>query len=172
MPHKRNPIGCEQVVGLARLFAATRWSALENVALWHERDISHSSAERVILPDTFIALDYMLKRFTRIVKGMVVYPERMRENLERSRGVIFSRHRAPRAGAQGRLAGAAYEWVQRNAMRSTREGLPFERLLAEDGDVRGGAERRGIRQVFDLDVQLRHVDAIFARVFEDAPASV
>ena len=90
MPHKRNPIGCEQIVGLARLLRANAMAALENVALWHERDISHSSVERVILPDSFIALDHMLRRFTRIVAGMVVYPERMMENLERSRGVVFS----------------------------------------------------------------------------------
>ena len=90
MPHKRNPIGCEQIVGLARVLRANAMAAFENVALWHERDISHSSVERVILPDSFIALDHMLRRFTRIVGGMVVYPERMRENLERSRGVVFS----------------------------------------------------------------------------------
>ena len=90
MPHKRNPIGCEQIVGLARLLRGNAVAAFENNALWHERDISHSSVERVILPDSFIALDHMLRRFTRIVAGMVVYPERMRENLERSRGVVFS----------------------------------------------------------------------------------
>jgi adenylosuccinate lyase len=90
MPHKRNPVGCEQITGLARLLRANAHAALENVALWHERDISHSSVERVILPDSFIALDHMLRRFTRIVRGMVVYPDRMRENLERSRGVVFS----------------------------------------------------------------------------------
>jgi adenylosuccinate lyase len=89
MPHKRNPIGCEQIVGLARLVRANAMAAMENVALWHERDISHSSVERVILPDSFIALDHMLRRFTRIVTGLVVYPDRMRQNLERSRGVIF-----------------------------------------------------------------------------------
>jgi adenylosuccinate lyase len=90
MPHKRNPIGSEQIVGLARLLRANAGAAFENNALWHERDISHSSVERVILPDTFIALDHMLRRFTRIVKGMVVYPERMRDNLERSGGIVFS----------------------------------------------------------------------------------
>ena len=90
MPHKRNPIGCEQIVGLARLVRANATRPIENIALWHERDISHSSVERVILPDSFIALDHMLRRFTRIVKGMVVYPDRMLENLSRSRGVVFS----------------------------------------------------------------------------------
>src|SRR6185436_13322968 len=90
MPHKRNPVGCEQVCGLARLLRANALAALENVALWHERDISHSSVERVIVPDSFLALDHMLRRFTRIVRGMVVYPQRMKENLNRSRGVVFS----------------------------------------------------------------------------------
>src|SRR5205085_5253371 len=90
MPHKRNPIGCEQVVGLARLIRGNAHAALENVALWHERDISHSSVERIILPDSFVVVDHMLRRFTRIVRGLAVHPERMRENLERSHGVVFS----------------------------------------------------------------------------------
>ncbi|MBP1634405.1 MAG: purB [Acidobacteria bacterium] len=165
MPHKRNPIGCEQVVGLARLLRGNATVAMENVALWHERDISHSSAERVILPDTFIALDHMLRRFTRIVRGMVVHPERMRENLERSRGVIFSGSVLLELARKGVSREQAYEWVQRNAMRSSREGLPFERLLLEDADVGGVLTAEEIRRVFDLDVQLRHVDAVFARVF-------
>ena len=117
MPHKRNPIGCEQIVGLARLIRANAMAALENVALWHERDISHSSVERVILPDSFIALDHMLRRFTRIVAGMVVYPDRMRENLERSRGVVFSGQVLLELARRGVSREQAYEWVQRNAMR-------------------------------------------------------
>ena len=118
MPHKRNPIGCEQIVGLARLLRANAVAALENNALWHERDISHSSVERVILPDSFIVLDHMLRRFTRIVAGMVVYPERMRENLERSRGVVFSGTVLLELARRGVSREQAYEWVQRNAMRS------------------------------------------------------
>ena len=117
MPHKRNPIGCEQIVGLARLIRANAMAALENVALWHERDISHSSVERVILPDSFIALDHMLRRFTRIVAGMVVYPDRMRENLNRSRGVVFSGTVLLELARRGVSREQAYEWVQRNAMR-------------------------------------------------------
>src|SRR6187551_3373478 len=135
MPHKRNPIGCEQIVGLARLIRGNCQAAFENVALWHERDISHSSVERVILPDSFIALDHMLRRFTRIVQGMVVYPERMRENLNRSRGVVFSGTVLLELARKGTSREQAYEWVQRNAMRSFHEGRDFKSLLLADADV-------------------------------------
>src|ERR1700756_4078112 len=135
MPHKRNPIGCEQIVGMARLLRGNAHAALENVALWHERDISHSSVERVILPDSFIALDHMLRRFTRIVKGMVVYPERMRENLNRSRGVVFSGSVLLEILRRGISREQAYEWVQRNAMRAFAEGRDFKELLLADPDV-------------------------------------
>ncbi len=169
MPHKRNPIGCEQVVGLARLLRGNAGVAMENIALWHERDISHSSVERVILPDSFIALDHMLRRFTRIVKGMVVHPERMRENLERSRGVVFSGSVLLELARKGVSRERAYEWVQRNAMRASREGLSFKDLLLDDPDVRGVLDAAEIDRVFDLAEQLRHVDAIFARVFQQSP---
>src|SRR5437867_5326735 len=129
MPHKRNPIGCEQVVGLARLIRGNCHAAFENVALWHERDISHSSVERVILPDSFIALDHMVRRFTRIVSEMVVYPERMRDNLNRSRGVAFSGTVLLELARRGVSREQAYEWVQRNAMRSLREQKGFQSLL-------------------------------------------
>src|SRR5216110_2407656 len=135
MPHKRNPIGAEQIVGLARLLRANSHAAVENVALWHERDISHSSVERVILPDSFIALDHMLRRFTRIVNGMVVYPARMRENLDRSRGVVFSGTVLLEILRRGVSREQAYEWVQRNAMRSFAEALDFKALLLADADV-------------------------------------
>ncbi len=170
MPHKRNPIGCEQIVGLARLLRGNAAAAMENVALWHERDISHSSVERVILPDTFIALDHMLRRFTRIVKGMVVHPDRMRENLERSRGVVFSGQVLLELARQGVSREQAYEWVQRNAMRSFAEGLPFKPLLLADADVMRVLSARQIDEAFDLDVQLRHVDHIFDRVFQEVVA--
>ena len=137
MPHKRNPIGCEQITGLARLLRGNAMAALENVALWHERDISHSSVERVILPDSFIALDHMLRRFTRIVRGMVVYPERMRENLERSRGVVFSGTVLLELARRGISREQAYEWVQRNAMRSFHEQRDFKSLLLADADITG-----------------------------------
>jgi len=168
MPHKRNPIGCEQVVGLARLLRGNAMAGLENVALWHERDISHSSVERVILPDSFIALDHVLRRFTRIVKGMVVHPERMRENLERSRGVVFSGTLLLMLASRGVSREQAYEWVQRNAMRSYAEAKPFKDFLLADPDVRGVLSAADVGQAFDLDRQLRHVDSIFARVFEEA----
>src|SRR5881397_366996 len=132
MPHKRNPIGCEQIVGLARLIRANAQAAFENIALWHERDISHSSVERVILPDSFIALDHMLRRFTRIVRGMVVYPDRMRENLERSRGVVFSGTVLLELARRGVSREQAYDWVQRNAMRSFHEQKEFKSLLLAD----------------------------------------
>ncbi len=170
MPHKRNPIGCEQIVGLARLLRANATAAFENVALWHERDISHSSVERVILPDSFIALDHMLRRFTRIVSGMVVYADRMRENLERSRGVVFSGQVLLELARRDISREQAYEWVQRNAMRSFHERLDFRTLLLADADVMRVLGAREIDRAFDLDEQLRNVDAIFARVFA-APAA-
>jgi adenylosuccinate lyase len=165
MPHKRNPIGCEQVTGLARLIRANAVAAFENVALWHERDISHSSVERVILPDSFIALDHMLRRFTTIVSGMVVYPDRMKENLGRSRGVVFSGSVLLELARRGVSREKAYEWVQRNAMRSFAEGRDFKALLLADADVMKAVEAAVIETAFDLDAQLRNVDVIFARVF-------
>jgi adenylosuccinate lyase len=165
MPHKRNPIGCEQIVGLARLIRANAMAALENVALWHERDISHSSVERVILPDSFIALDHMLRRFTRIVTGMVVYPDRMLENLQRSRGVVFSGTVLLELAKRGISREQAYEWVQRNAMRSFHEQRDFKELLLADPDVAAKVPRAVIDEAFDLEGQLKNVDAIFARVF-------
>jgi adenylosuccinate lyase len=171
MPHKRNPIGCEQITGMARLIRANAMAALENVALWHERDISHSSVERVILPDSFIALDHMLRRFARIVSGMVVYPERMLENLERSRGVVFSGTVLLELAKRGVTREQAYEWVQRNAMRSFHERLPFRQLLLDDSDVTRVLSREQIETAFDLQDQLRNVDAIFGRVFASAPVA-
>src|SRR6187399_758680 len=165
MPHKRNPIGCEQIVGLARLLRANAGAAFENNALWHERDISHSSVERVILADSFIVLDHMLRRFTRIVAGMVVYPERMRENLDRSRGVVFSGSVLLELARRGVSREQAYEWVQRNAMRSFHDAVDFKSLLLADPDVTGVLSPAEIGRAFDLGEQLRHVDVIFARVF-------
>jgi len=165
MPHKRNPIGSEQIVGLARLLRGNCQAAFENIALWHERDISHSSVERVILPDSFIALDHMLRRFTRIVRGMVVYPDRMRENLDRSRGVVFSGTVLLELARRGVSREQAYEWVQRNAMRSFAERRDFKALLLADPDVTRVLSEADIERAFDLDEQLKHVDDIFDRVF-------
>jgi adenylosuccinate lyase len=165
MPHKRNPVGSEQISGLARLVRANALAALENVALWHERDISHSSVERVILPDSFIALDHMLRRFTRIVNDMVVYPDRMLENLNRSRGVVYSGSVLLELAKRGVSREQAYEWVQRNAMRSFAEGKDFKALLLSDADVTKVLPREEIERTFDLNAQLKHVDTIFQRVF-------
>jgi adenylosuccinate lyase len=165
MPHKRNPIGCEQITGLARLVRGNAMAALENVALWHERDISHSSVERVIVPDSFCALDHMVRRFTRIVRDLVVYSDRMRDNLERSRGVVFSGTVLLELASKGVSREDAYVMVQRNAMRSHDEVLDFKSLLLGDAEVMAVLSNDDISQAFDLDVQLRHVDAIMDRAF-------
>ena len=172
MPHKRNPVGCEQICGLARLIRGHAHAAIENMALWHERDISHSSVERVILPDSFIVVDHMLRRFTRIVRGMIVHPGRMRENLQLSRGVVFSGTVLLELARNGVSREQAYEWVQRNAMRSFNEGRDFKTLLAADPDVALVLTPAEIARAFDLDEQLKHVDYIFARVFSCEPASL
>jgi adenylosuccinate lyase len=171
MPHKRNPIGCEQITGLARLVRANAMAALENVALWHERDISHSSVERIILPDSFIAVDHMLRRFTKIVAGMVVYPDRMMENLKRSRGVVFSGTLLLELARRGVSREEAYEWVQRNAMRAFHEPRDFKELVLADRDITTRLDREAIDRAFDLGSQLRNVDAIFERVFKQVPVT-
>jgi len=170
MPHKRNPIGSEQIVGLARLLRGNAHAALENIALWHERDISHSSVERVILPDSCIALDHMLRRLTKIVRGMVVNSERMIENLNRSRGVVFSGTVLLELAKKGVSREQAYEWVQRNAMRSFAEQRDFKQLLLDDPDVTRALPPADIERAFDLDEQLKHVDYIFDRVFQPVRA--
>jgi len=172
MPHKRNPIGCEQVVGLARLIRGNCHPAFENIALWHERDISHSSVERVILPDSFIALDHMLRRFTRIVRGLVVNVDRMRENLNLLRGVVFSGTVLLELAKRGISREKAYDWVQRNAMRSFAESRDFKALLLADADITATLGPSEIERAFDLDEQLKHVDHIFDRVFHSVPAKV
>src|SRR6185369_9279640 len=153
MPHKRNPIGCEQIVGLARLLRGNAHAAIENIALWHERDISHSSVERVILPDGFIALDHMLRRFTRIVQGMVVHPDRMLENLNRSRGVVFSGTVLLELARKGVSREQAYEWVQRNAMKSFHDKTDFKPLLLADPDIGKVLPAAEIEKAFDLKEQ-------------------
>jgi adenylosuccinate lyase len=165
MPHKRNPIGCEQICGLARLLRGNAHAAIENVALWHERDISHSSVERVTLPDSFIALDHMLRRFTRIVRGMEVHTDRMRHNLNRSRGVVFSGTVLLELAKKGVSREQAYDWVQRNAMLSYAEERDFKTLLLSDTDVQQVLSPAEIERAFDLREQLKHVDDIFDRVF-------
>jgi adenylosuccinate lyase len=165
MPHKRNPVTAEQICGLARVVRANAQAALENVALWHERDISHSSVERVILPDSTILLDYLLAKTARLVETMFVYPERMHENLGLLKGLIFSGQLLLDLAAKGASREDAYTWVQRNAMRvwETHEG--FQALVERDPDVRRFLSPREIARAFSTDRYLKHVDAIFRRVF-------
>lgn len=165
MPHKRNPVVAEQICGLARVVRANAQAAYENIALWHERDISHSSVERVILPDSAILTHYLLDRTNRLIDGLVVYPERMRENLSASRGMIFSGQLLLELARKGVTREDAYRLVQRNAMRVWDEGLDFHELVRADREIGALLTRAEIESVFDLKVQLRNVDKIFARVF-------
>ena len=164
MPHKRNPVGSENVTGLARLLRANAGAALENVALWHERDISHSSVERVILPDSTILLDYMLHRMSDILEGLRVYPERMRENMERSFGLMYSQRVLLRLTETGLPRQRAYELVQRNAMRAWSERTPFRELLAADPEVTARLPAAALAECFDPTWYLRNVDAIYRRL--------
>ncbi len=163
MPHKRNPVGCEQVCGLARLVRSNSLAALENVALWHERDISHSSVERVILPDSTCLVDYMLHQMTRIIDGLQVYPERMKENMARSFGLMFSQRVLLTLAEKGLPRQQAYELVQRNAMRAWRERAAFRDLLAADPDVMARLTPGELDSCFDPAWYLRNVDAIYRR---------
>lgn len=166
MPHKRNPIISERICGMARLVRANALVGLENVALWHERDISHSSAERVVLPDSSIALDYMLQKAIALVEGLVVYPERMLENLNATRGLIFSGQLLLALTNQGISRETAYELVQRNAMRVWDEGVDFLTLVKADEDINSKLTSEEIERTFSLDHYLRNIDAIFERVFK------
>jgi adenylosuccinate lyase len=163
MPHKRNPVSCEQVCGLARVVRTNSLAALENVALWHERDISHSSVERVILPDSTCLVDYMLHQMARIIEGLEVYPHRMKENMERSFGLMFSQRVLLMLADKGLPRQRAYELVQRNAMRAWKERVPFRDLLAADGEVMGRLTPAELDGCFDAVWYLRNVDAIYRR---------
>lgn len=165
MPHKRNPIISERICGMARIVRANALVGLENVALWHERDISHSSAERVVLPDSSIALDYMLQKAIGLIEGLVVYPERMLENLNATRGLIFSGQLLLALTNQGISRESAYELVQRNAMRVWDEGVDFLTLVKADKDINSKLTSEEIERTFSLDHYLRNIDAIFERVF-------
>jgi adenylosuccinate lyase len=167
MPHKRNPVGCEQICGLARIVRANALAALENVALWHERDISHSSVERIILPDSTILVDYMLARMTDIVSGLRVFPEQMLRNLEATSGLVFSgqllqdliEHGAPREDA--------YQWVQEQAMAAWESHTSFRERVLADSRIGKFLDKPALEHTFDLKRQLRFVDEIFARVFQE-----
>ena len=170
MPHKRNPVTCEQISGLARVVRANAQAAFENVALWHERDISHSSVERIILPDSTTLLDYMLAKTTNLVDTMFVYPERMRLNLESSGGLVFSGQLLLDLVEHGVSREDAYRMVQRHAMRAWQEGKNFRELVLKDKDITKRVPPAQIERAFDLKRQLRNVDKIFDRVFpESAP---
>jgi len=161
MPHKRNPKVAERICGLARVVRAAAVVGLENVPLWHERDISNSSSERVVVPDAFLALDYMLDRFAWIVEGLVVYPERMRRNLDASHGLVFS-HRLLLALVEAGIArDEAYRLVQRHAMQAWEEERDFRALVAADPEV---TEQVDLDAVFDLEATVRHVDTVFERL--------
>ena len=166
MPHKRNPIISERICGMARVVRANSIVGLENIALWHERDISHSSAERVVLPDSSIALDYMLQKATGLIEGLVVYPERMLENLNATRGLIFSGQLLLALTNKGISRETAYDWVQRNAMRVWDEDKDFLALVKDDQDIKAQLTINEIERIFSLDHYLRNVDTIFERVFK------
>jgi adenylosuccinate lyase len=171
MPHKRNPVTAEQICGLARVVRANSQAALENVALWHERDISHSSVERVILPDSTILVDYLLDKTARLVETMFVYPERMLQNLELLRGLIFSGQLLLDLVEKGAAREEAYRWVQRNAMQvwsGPAGGQDFRALVERDQDIRRYLTPRDIARAFSIERQLRYVDAVFRRVFGKA----
>jgi adenylosuccinate lyase len=166
MPHKQNPILSERICGLARVVRAHSIVGLENVALWHERDISHSSAERVVLPDASIATDYLLQKMASLVEGLVVYPERMLENLNATRGLIFSGQLLLALTQAGVARETAYEWVQRNAMKVWDEGKDFKTLISNDPEISTHLSKEQTGAVFSLDTYLRNVDQIFTRVFD------
>ena len=165
MPHKRNPIISERICGIARVVRANSQVGLENVALWHERDISHSSAERVVLPDSSIALDYILHKATSLIEGLVVYPERMLENLNATRGLIFSGQLLLALTRKGVSREVAYEWAQRNAMKVWDEGKDFQTLVKADADIKAHLSVEELECSFSLTSYLSNVDAIFERVF-------
>jgi len=165
MPHKRNPITAEQICGLARLLRANAQAALENVPLWHERDISHSSVERIILPDSTILLDYLLDKTASLIANLRVYPQRMRENLELTRGLVFSGQLLLDLIQKDVPREEAYLWVQEDAMQAWETGKDFREIVRGDQRILAALSAAELDATFDLQRQLRHVDAIFARVF-------
>lgn len=165
MPHKRNPVLSENLTGLARLIRGYSVSALENIPLWHERDISHSSVERVIGPDATILMDFMLHRCTGLIENLVVYPENMLRNLNLMKGLVFSQRVLLTLAGKGASRENAYAMVQRNAMKVWEQGKDFQEELVADEEVRSYLSAEEIKEAFDLNYHLKHVDTIFARVF-------
>ncbi len=170
MPHKRNPVTCEQISGLARVVRANAQAALENVALWHERDISHSSVERIILPDSTILADYLLSKTTNLIDTLLVYPKRMLTNLESTGGLVFSGQLLLDLVEAGMLREDAYRLVQSNAMRAWKDELSFRDLIMSDPEITSKVKRETLEHAFDLQRPLRNVDKIFRRVFGDTGA--
>ena len=163
MPHKRNPITCERIAGMARLVRGNALASMENIALWHERDISHSSVERVILPDSTINVDYCIKKFTNIIDKLLVYPDAMMENLNKTGGLIFSQRILIALVSKGVLREDAYKWVQRNAMKRWLEKEDFKTNISKDEDIVKYLSQDEIDECFKVDYFLRHVDMIMAR---------
>ncbi|HKT50268.1 MAG TPA: adenylosuccinate lyase [Candidatus Angelobacter sp.] len=168
MPHKRNPITCEQICGLARVIRSNAQAAFENVALWHERDISHSSVERVILPDSTILVDYLLAKTTNLIDTLLVYPNRMLKNLESTGGLVFSGQLLLDLAEHGMSREDAYRLVQKHAMRAWKEDLNFRELVMNDSEITSRVPPKQIQQAFSIERQLRNVDKIFERVFGKA----
>ena len=167
MPHKRNPVTSEQISGLARVVRSNAQAGFENVALWHERDISHSSAERVIIPDSTTLADYLLNKTANLIETMIVYPERMLSNLESTHGLVFSGQLLLDLVESGVFREDAYRLVQSHAMRAWKENLDFHELVLNDPEIRGRVPRAKIERAFDLRRQLKNIDKIFARVFSN-----
>jgi adenylosuccinate lyase len=165
MPHKRNPVGTENLSGLARVVRGNAVAAMENVALWHERDISHSSVERIIAPDSTILVDYMLDRLTQIISGLIIYPERMKKNLDLTKGLISSQQLLSALVRKGVSRSDAYLWVQRNAMQSWGAGEDFRALVQRDKEITTVLTRQEIEGVFDLKIHLTYITDIYKRVF-------
>jgi adenylosuccinate lyase len=170
MPHKRNPVTCEQICGLARLVRSNMLAAFEDVALWHERDISHSSVERIILPDSTILVDYMLAKMTTIIGDMRIFPERMLRNLESTHGLVYSGQLLQDLVEHGMPRDDAYKAVQENAMAAWETDTNFQERVAKDTRITKFLDAKALAHTFDLQRQLRYVDAIFNRVFGAHPA--
>jgi len=171
MPHKRNPVTCEQISGLARVVRGNAQAALENVALWHERDISHSSVERVILPDSTILTDYLLQKTANLIDTLVVYPQRMLKNLESTGGLVFSGQLLLDLAEHGMSREDAYRLVQGHAMDAWKNDLNFRELVMSDTTIAARVPRQQLTEAFNLQRQLRNVDKIFARVFSKTSRS-
>lgn len=164
MPHKRNPIGSENMTGMARVIRGYMLTAYENVSLWHERDISHSSAERIILPDATIALNYMLNRFSNIVKNLTVFPENMKRNMDRTLGLIYSQRVLLSLIEKGWVRETAYDTVQPLAMKAWEQQVPFRSLVESNEKIMATLSKEELADCFDYHYHLKHVDTIFERL--------